>query len=87
MHPHLGEVCPQGLIALGSIIHHAYARGDYSDFDVEVADLGRPHKEAQRCPHIRLIGRDAILALPLLTVEIEDVYSILRELVPPPKRT
>lgn len=64
--------------ALASMIHHAYAVGDYADAEIEVADLSQPEKKIkERGPCIRAVPRADIMSLSELTAEIEDVHGML----------
>jgi hypothetical protein len=86
--PRLESPTEGALLVLGSIIHYAYVQGDYSDADVEVADVGRElttTRTAPRASRIRPVPRDRVLSLEALTTQIEDVYSILRELSARPR--
>jgi hypothetical protein len=71
---------------LGSIIYHAYAQGDFSIAEIEVADISRPPSNKDRVPRIREIPPDLILDRAALTEQIDAVYEALRLLASrPPK--
>lgn len=61
-----------------SIIHHAYAVGDYAEADVEIADLGTLPTTDERAPRIRTIPKGDILGREELTAQIAEVYDALR---------
>ena len=74
------------MVVLGSVVFHAYVRGDYSNAEIEIADISkdpdyRPRKNAQREGRICLVPREEIIELASLSEEIDDVYAILRELI------
>lgn len=89
-HPRIDGLTDGAATVLGSVIHHAYAQGDYAEADVEIADVGRlpgaPPKDA-RASRIHLIERSSIMPLDRLNAQIEEVYAILRELATRPKTT
>lgn len=74
---------------LGSVIHHAYVIGDFAlaGAEIEIAELGRAegakHPEPRE-PRIQLVPRDEIFDLAQLTDQIQDVYTILREIAARP---
>lgn len=63
-----------------SIIHHAYATGDYAAADVELADLSAEEPREDRSPRIRRLNRADVLSLSALNEQIEKVYDVLRAL-------
>lgn len=71
---------------LGSVIHHAYAHGDYAEAAIEVADLSDPNPPVKGKPRKRegrvcRLAREEVIGRESLTEQIDDVYTILRELV------
>jgi hypothetical protein len=79
-HPRRESLSPTALVVPGSIMHHAYAHGDFARAEMEVVDLGCPPKSKERLPRVRHIARDQILDLAQLKEQIQDVYNILSEL-------
>jgi hypothetical protein len=74
-------------VILGSVVHHAYAQGDYAEAAIEIADLGDPNppvkgKARKREKRIHALAREEILDRDSLTEQVDDVYAILRQLVP-----
>jgi hypothetical protein len=63
-----------------SIMHHAYATGDYADADVELADLSAVEPDGDREPRIRTLARGDVLGREELNTQIEAVYEVLRAL-------
>lgn len=63
-----------------SIIHHAYATGDYGSADIELADLSAEDVKEDRSPRIRALAKSDVLSLRALNEQIDDVYDVLRAL-------
>jgi hypothetical protein len=87
--PRLDCLTDSEVVVLASVIFHAYAKGDYADADIEVAELGRaagaPRKCRKRDGRIRLVAKDDIIERNRLGEQVDDVYGILRELVTKPR--
>lgn len=63
-----------------SIMHHAYAAGDFADAEIEIADTSAEEKGEPRAPRIRRLDSEDLLSRDELTDHIVDVYSVLRTL-------
>lgn len=72
------------LSTMGSIIHHAYAFGDYAAAEIEIADLSIPEGGSAREARIRPVRRSDILGRDELNQEIEAVYALLQEIAERP---
>jgi hypothetical protein len=71
---------------LGSVVHHAYAHGDFVDAEIEIADISCQKGSNERYPRIRPVPRVEIYDRESLTDPIADVYAILAEIATrPPK--
>jgi hypothetical protein len=71
---------------LGSIVHHAYAQGDFAAAEIEIADISCLVPGAERHPRLRSVPAGLVLDRPALNEQIEDVYSVLSEIARrPPK--
>lgn len=69
---------------LGSIIHHAYAHGDFAAAEIEVADIGCLPGTDERFPRIRAIPASEVHDRNALSEQIDEVYAILGEIVKNP---
>lgn len=67
-------------ITMMSVMHHAYAVGDFADADVEIADVSCEEEKGPRMPRIRKLEQEDLMSLEELNKEIVDVYEILRGL-------
>lgn len=81
------SISDNALYMLGSILHHAYAQGDFSAAEIEVADVGCMPGSKTRAPRIRSVPDSCILDRAALTDRIEEVYDLLRELAGRPSST
>lgn len=82
-HPRSNGLSDHELVVLGSVIHHAYVQGDFSEAHIEVSDLGRApqaRSHEPRFPRVRPVSADSILDRKALTGQIEEVYALLRML-------
>jgi hypothetical protein len=84
--PRMDALTFEEILVLGSVIHYAYAQGDYANAVIEVADLSDPNppvkgKPRKRDGRICCLAREEIMGRELLTEQIDDVYAILKELV------
>ncbi len=67
-------------IVMMSIMHHAYATGDYAEAEIEMADISAEEKGEPRAPRIRHLARGDLLSREELTDHIVEVYSVLQVL-------
>jgi hypothetical protein len=71
---------------LGSIVHHAHVQGDFSEAEIEIADISCPIRGGERWARVRTVPRNAILGRLALSDEIYDVYALLAEIADRPKK-
>lgn len=72
------SLTPQQAIALASIIHHAYAFGDFAEAEVEIVQFCKSKRN--KYPHILCPDRSSLMSLKDLSKEIDEVYLILRQI-------
>lgn len=67
-------------ITMMSVMHHAYATGDFASAEVEIADVSCEEERGPRVPRLRSLKPGQLLSREELNDHIEKVYAILREL-------
>jgi hypothetical protein len=67
-----------------SIVHHAYAIGDFAMAEMEIVQFPA-RKGKKREVRLERLDRAQVLDRPALNAEIDDVYAILRDLAGAPK--
>ena len=79
VHPRREWPDEHALVALASIVHHAYATGDFAHAEFELVDLSCNNSKA-RTPCIRQVSRADILGRDELRLRIEEIYGLLLQL-------
>lgn len=80
LQPRRDALDDRAALCLASLVHMAYAFGDYRASTVELADLSVTQRGGWREPRFRKFEKKSILAPADLSAEINDVYAIMKKL-------